>query len=293
MNKRKRDKGNFWAIAALTIIALGASPAVLAQTVVPITVLPLGNSITHGGVGGFPSYRRDLWFLLANAGYAMDFIGSHTTYPYDPIPVPPAQLDFDLDHEGHSGWKVDELEANIEGWLQGYDAAAGADIDVDIALIHAGTNDLINEGNNQTTIDSTLIEMGGLIAKLRADNPNIIILLAKIIPGTNLNTAPFNTALENWVPSQNNTENPDIIVIDHANGYVPATDNFDSLHPNNLGEAKMATAWFNGITSFLTAGNQCGPESECALFVLHREAYGITRVRVLPVNVVVGVFEIG
>ncbi len=38
-----------------------------------IKILPLGDSITQGG-RGFASYRRNLWFLLQDAGYKVDDI---------------------------------------------------------------------------------------------------------------------------------------------------------------------------------------------------------------------------
>ena len=45
----------------------------------PCFILPLGDSITQGKPGEI-SYRHDLWNLLQNAEYRVDFVGSHTTY---------------------------------------------------------------------------------------------------------------------------------------------------------------------------------------------------------------------
>ena len=54
-------------------------------------------------------YRINLWQRLAAGGYTVDFVGSGFNGP--------ASLG-DHDHEGHSGWRIDQLDANIVGWLQ-------------------------------------------------------------------------------------------------------------------------------------------------------------------------------
>jgi len=224
------------AVLAVLALCFWVSSPVYSQVV---TVLPLGDSITQG-VGGQPSYRRALWFMLFDAGYSVDFVGSHDIFG---AAVPVELQDFDLDNEGHSAWEAGDLDAALETWLQLYDA--------DIVLLHAGTNDLYNG----QSIESTLDELGGIIDKLRVDNPFTIILLAKLIPGRTLDTAPFNLELETWVQGRSTPDSP-IIVIDQAAGYDPFVENFDDLHPNEFGEEKMATRWLEGIQAVLTPGNQ-------------------------------------
>ncbi len=99
----------------------------------PVTIMPLGNSITDEyNVDG--SYRKDLYDLLEAAGYTPDIV--------DPTAIP--RFDFvgsqddgelaDPDHEGHSGWDADEIRDNIYGWLDANPA--------EIVLLHIGTNDM-------------------------------------------------------------------------------------------------------------------------------------------------------
>src|SRR5215813_8194488 len=68
-----------------------------------VRVMPLGDSITDGSTvpGG---YRINLWQRMAAGGYTVDFVGSEFNGP--------AALG-DHDHEGHSGWRIDQLDANI------------------------------------------------------------------------------------------------------------------------------------------------------------------------------------
>src|SRR5256884_9843505 len=73
-----------------------------------VRVMPLGDSITDGLTvpGG---YRIGLWQRFGTGGYTVDFVGSLSNGP--------ANLG-DHDHEGHSGWRIDQIDANIVGWLQ-------------------------------------------------------------------------------------------------------------------------------------------------------------------------------
>lgn len=210
----------------------------LAQVSSPVRILPLGDSITHG-FGGQVSYRRALWFQLQNAGYSVDFVGSHTDFV---SPVPAGQDDFDLDHEGHSGFRADQIDANLNVWLQGYQA--------DIVLLHLGTNDL-NQGQNA---NSTLAEIASIISKLRAHNPTVTILLARIIPMRNFDTGSFNTALDAWVGGQSDPLSP-LIVVDQYTGYDPVANNIDNFHPNATGDALIAQRWFDALQPLLSDGN--------------------------------------
>src|SRR4051812_4213000 len=75
-----------------------------------VRVMPLGDSITEGTQvpGG---YRIGLWQRLATGGYRIDFVGSQYNGP--------TNLG-DHDHEGHPGWRIDQIDANITGWLATY-----------------------------------------------------------------------------------------------------------------------------------------------------------------------------
>ncbi|MEM8501183.1 MAG: LamG-like jellyroll fold domain-containing protein, partial [Pseudomonadota bacterium] len=211
------------------------SNLVSAQT--EIRVLPLGDSITHGF--DQVSYRRALWFKLQNAGYNVDFVGSHTDFVGT---IPPALQDFDLDHEGHSGIEAGQLDQSLNTWLQLYD--------IDIVLLHIGTND-INRGQ---TVASTLNEMASIIAKLRNENPQVIILLAKIIPMRNTSVTAFNDAIDAWLPTQSNPNSP-IILVDQFTGFDAFADNADNFHPNPDGEEKIATRWFDALQPILEDSN--------------------------------------
>lgn len=109
-----------------------------------IRVLPLGNSITHGTDTHF-SYRYNLWKKLTNEKVNIDFIGTMTTN-YGGNPPFPDPL-FDKHHEGHRGWRADQLFAGLANWLPKYTP--------DIVLLHAGKNDVFMGQTNSVTADET------------------------------------------------------------------------------------------------------------------------------------------
>lgn len=85
------------------------------------------------------SYRFALWQKLRIENVRFDFIGTmNTNYGGNPAFPDPA---FDKDHEGHRGWRADQLLASLPSWLGGYTP--------DIVLLHVGTNDMFM-GNSVT-----------------------------------------------------------------------------------------------------------------------------------------------
>lgn len=194
-------------------------------------ILPLGDSITDS-YAGRPSYRRTLWKLLVDADYTVDFVGNESTTNIDS-----SFQDFDLNHEGHPGWEAGEIDSQINEWL--------TNITPDIVLLHIGTNDLDRGQSNQ----STLNEIDSLIQKLRIKNPNMAIFMAKIIPMRNFDTASFNTLLNQFVAEKTTNSSP-IFIVDQYTGFDANTDNYDNYHPNEIGENKIATKWFEALQNY-------------------------------------------
>jgi hypothetical protein len=199
--------------------------------------MPIGNSITQAAAGR-NSYRRPLWQKLTTAGYNVDFVGS-VNLNYG---GPPLNPDFDMDHEGHWGWRADQLLAGMANWAKTYRP--------DIALLHVGTNDMF-QGHS---VSSTLDEISQLIDTLRAANPGVTILLATLIPAANveynLRINELNSALPGLATAKNRAGSPVVLVNQNA-GFNAASDTYDGTHPNSLGENKMANVWYNSLVQFL------------------------------------------
>ena len=223
-----------------------------------MNILPLGNSLTNGS-NMFNSYRRDLWQMLHKANYNFDFIGSWDK-PNIGGNVPNA--DFDMDHDGHSGWKASDLlnqpdwdkqRGNIRDWLLTYKP--------DIVLLEFGTNEVFQCISNADAIDN----IDTVIQLLRKKNKSVKIFIAQIPPlgatwadkklcnnDTEYSKAvlTFNKALLQYSKVKNSNTSP-IIIVDQFTGINPAIDMYDDIHPNGIGEKKMAKKWFIAIKKYL------------------------------------------
>ncbi|MGV6817325.1 MAG: PKD domain-containing protein [Thiotrichales bacterium] len=206
-----------------------------------LRILPLGNSITQSDQA-HQSYRYPLWTKLIDAGLDFDFIGTqNTNFGGTPNWPDHAGLSFDPDHEGHWGWRADEVLSNLDNWLAGY---AGAP---DLVLLHLGTNDL----SDGESVESTLADLEQIIASLRSANASVRVLIAKLIPTTrafNTEIDTFNSSLDAFVASQTSIASP-VVVVDQNEGYFADSDNFDGVHPNESGKEKMAQKWFDALVT--------------------------------------------
>src|SRR5690606_12905753 len=104
-------------------------------------------------------YRIDLWQKLVADGYTIDFVGSQSNGP--------ASLG-DRDHEGHSGWRIDQIDANIVRWLQQYTPRT--------ILLHIGTDAMYQNPNGADT------RLAALIDRIRATAPDAELFVATVIP---------------------------------------------------------------------------------------------------------------
>lgn len=219
--------------------------------------MPLGDSITQGESPENPGYREHLWHLLNDDGYNVDFIGT-LIHHYDSDRLSPG---YDHHHEGHGGWRANYVlngfsnqpaAGKLTDWLQNYTP--------DVVLLHIGTNDLHGEAKGLPNRDDVVVnrtrdEIEQIIDTLRADNPNVAILLGLLIPA-DPSTYPdrgrriplLNAALLDLANHKNNPSSP-VIAVDHFSGFDPSRHTFDGLHPNQDGARIMAQRW---LDTFIT-----------------------------------------
>lgn len=213
-----------------------------------IKIMTLGDSITQAE-NGQNSYRKALWEKLTASGYDVDFVGSENRNKDNNNFE---DSNFDPDHEGHWGWRIDEIingrggEGKLADWLTGYTP--------DVALIHLGSNDAIQ---NNSTI-SSVEELKQVIDILRQDNENVTIFLSQLIPargsGTNSRIDDLNSRIPGIVASYNLANSP-VILVDQNSGFNANTDTYDGVHPDNSGEAKMAQKWFDALKNYFDSVN--------------------------------------
>ena len=215
----------------------GASKSTTSLHGSPWRIMPLGDSITHGDTT-YASYRRPLWKALQTAGLNVDFVGSQQTNHGGN----PPHVDFDTDHEGHWGWRTDEILQRIEQWAEIHKP--------DVFLVHLGSNDLFQGQSPQ----STLAEMHAIIQAVRLSQPMSVFLIAQIIPTTD---PGLNTRIEEMnaglltLAREMYTEASPIHLVDQSSGFDPSAHTYDGVHPNTEGEAVMAGRWFARLKALL------------------------------------------
>ncbi|WP_426502373.1 ricin-type beta-trefoil lectin domain protein [Dactylosporangium sp. McL0621] len=219
------------ALAAVAVVvgAVVHAPAAAAESNGGVRVMPLGDSITEGTQvpGG---YRIGLWQRLAAGGYRIDFVGSQFNGP--------SSLG-DHDHEGHPGWRIDQVDANIAGWLR----TSGPRT----VLLHLGTNDVLQNYN----VSGAPGRLSTLIDHITAAAPDADVFVATIIPLANAGqesvVRTFNAAIPGIVQSKVNAGKHVHLVDMHS--VVSTSELIDGVHPTAGGYDKMAAAWYSALRS--------------------------------------------
>ena len=205
-------------------------------------IMPLGDSITLGALSGTESgnggYRAGLWSSLTSGNYPVNFVGSLS---YGPVGMDP-------DHEGHGGWRTDEISANIVTWLNMTQP--------DVVLLHIGTNDII-QGSSTSLVSSRIAT---LVDQIVANRPNTRILVASVIPVripndfgvTNESINSLNTEIQSLVSTRAaQGKKVTFVNMNALAGLISADFSADGLHPAGSGYSKMASVWFTALTPFL------------------------------------------
>ncbi|WP_308167410.1 GDSL-type esterase/lipase family protein [Catellatospora tritici] len=219
---------------ALVITITGPT---IAHAAAPVRIMPLGDSIT----GGPGCWRAVLWDRLQRNGFTgVDFVGT--------LPGGGCGLNgWDGDNEGHGGFQATGIanQNQLPGWL--------AATHPDIVLMHLGTNDIWSNLPTSTI----LAAYGKLVDQMRADNPNMKILVAQIIPMTPsgcswcpTGVSALDAAIPAWAAGKSTAQSP-ITVVDQFSGFDTTADTTDGVHPDDSGFQKMSDRWYPALTPLL------------------------------------------
>ncbi len=215
----------------------------------PLKIMPMGDSITVGGTNDgwaepyWYGYRSVLYNLLKGAGYNFLFVGQSTSLlSHFATTTPPADLAAlgQNAHNSEGGKTVTYLNDNILAWL-------AAD-DPDVILLKIGTN-----GGWDTAGLNTLVNT------ITTTKPNVHLIIAQIIPRYTygLGTVNYNTHIRNTLVPHYQGLGKKVTLVDQYAPFLTNPGDLTSIdqslfsnginHPTNVGYAKMAQVWFNGI----------------------------------------------
>ncbi|MFI9812868.1 cellulose binding domain-containing protein [Saccharothrix variisporea] len=233
------------AVRSALVALLGAVAAVVALVVAapgsaapaePVRIMALGDSIT----GSPGCWRALLDRDLRAAGHtAIDFVGT--------LPGQGCGFPYDGENEGHGGYLATNVadQNQLVGWL--------AQTHPHVVLMHFGTNDVWNNRSPSTI----LAAFGKLVDQMRADNPDVKVLVAQIIPMNPANCAEcaqrvvdLNAAIPGWAAAKSTARSP-VTVVDQWTGFSTSADTGDGVHPNASGDRKIADRWFPALVNAL------------------------------------------
>lgn len=186
------------------------------------TVWPIGDSITQGdgpaAEGGFQGGYRAQLDTMWQAPHR--FVGTLTDTG-------------GLHHDGHSGWAIREITAQVDGWS----AAIGGPGAVDVILVHLGAND----NGQRRPGEQMLADMGTLLDRLHALQPQAVVAVA-MIPHFPHNDADqwaqvdvYNAGLRGLLTGRG----PWTRLADQRAAHIST----DGVHPDAAGYAQMAYVW--------------------------------------------------
>ncbi len=197
-------------------------------------IMPLGDSITRGYYGSVYhwGYRKHLYDLLTNYGYDFDFVGSQTDGAFP-----------DPNHEGHDGWRADQILTSVESWLAAYQP--------DVVLLHIGTNDITASDQDANEVNDILNVIDNYEL---ASSRSVTVIVALIINRTDSAvlsqaTTVFNDDV-NIMALNRIAGGDDIIIVDMESALSYPADLTDGIHPTDTGYAKMAAVWYDALVRY-------------------------------------------
>lgn len=223
----------------------------------PLTIMPLGDSITAGyfaGKGGYRNYLRD---ILIRQGMEVHFIG-RSTDKSDGIPDP--------EHEGYSGATIKQITAKADGALQKFKP--------DMILLLAGTNDIRVNGDNGNPANplywkTAPARFEELLTVIWQRSPEAEVLVGTLMPFDKRWAERESAALEfngNLVKivAKFQAQGKKVQLADFRRKVTPG-DLSDGLHPNAAGYEKMAKVWAEAIAKMRSTPAQDAPAADPAM----------------------------
>jgi lysophospholipase L1-like esterase len=218
----------------------------------PCKILPLGDSITYGlitiaadkpnGKDSNGGYRREFFAKASAANQKITFTGSQQNGP-DSV----NGVTFPKNHEGHSGFTIDDSTGNGINDKSVLDP--GFKTTPHIVLLHIGTNDVYSPKGMQAGMADRL---GKLLDELSTRAPNALIVVAKIVPLSSSNSAltNYNNAVPGVV-SAKAAQGKHVILVDPFTGFKSNMLSADGVHPNQSGYDYLGDTFYAGVSSYL------------------------------------------
>ena len=231
-------KNYFKFYISIFLLLIGTVSIVSADSNNTTKIMPLGDSITYDNresdlddprpISRRSGYRNYLWYMLQDAGYSADFVGSKVA---GQAVNPP----FDPDNEGHPGWHSLDIAEKTYNYM--------VNSNPDLVLLHIGTND---HGTSASGVSGILREID---LYEQESGHSVRVLVALIIDRKDGDRIIrlFNENVKDLVTSRL-LDGDNIALVDMYRGAgLNGADYADNTHPNDNGYRKIANVWYNAI----------------------------------------------
>ena len=214
-------------------MAVGASLNALG-----FSVCAVGDSITRGG-SSFVAHRIALEGVFDANDWGVVWKGTQASSAYGTLnPC-----------EGYSGNNAAAIATKYE--------ANAAKVVADVLLLHAGHNYDATSTAETDIVASATNAHARIIAAARAQNPDVIVLYAKVITSGKLPKYSYIPALNDAIgdlAAELNTAASPVVAVDMSDGWDYTTDCVsDMVHPSSAGAEKMAAKWFAALQAQVSA----------------------------------------
>lgn len=201
---------------------------------IPLRIMPLGASITHGvGSSTGNGYRAFLRDRLSGNGNAVQYVGSN---PGGDMTNP--------ENEGWPGYIVDEVKGKAE--------ANVGPTRPNLVLINAGTNDC----TRNVDIPNVGVRVARLMDAVWAGSPDATIVMSTLLRNAANpdQFASYNEQIKGLVWDWQN-QGRRVVLADMQGDGSPGLDLIpDGTHPNDQGFEMMSNIWFDAIADAANRG---------------------------------------
>lgn len=231
---------------AFVATALCAAAAPSPSWAAGFSICAVGDSITQGG-SSFTAHRVALESVFAANNWSVEWKGTQSNSSWGSSQP----------CEGYSGNNAAQIAANY--------VSHAVSVSADVLLLHAGHNYNVDPDTStpaympeEDIVAAATNAHAQIIAAARAQNPDVIVLYAKVITSGKLPKYSYipalNTAIGDLAAELNTAASP-VVAVDMADGWDYATDCVsDMVHPNSTGANKMAAKWFAALEAQVDAG---------------------------------------
>ncbi|HTV24369.1 MAG TPA: SGNH/GDSL hydrolase family protein, partial [Polyangiaceae bacterium] len=215
----------------------------------PCVIMPFGDSITEGFPAFDGGYRVELFRQAVLGGHSITFVGDRSNGPPDVEgrPFPP-------NHDGFSGFTIDP---SSRSGISPLAEPAITNYRPHIILLMIGTNDV----DQNIDVANAPARLGALIDRITSAAPDLLLVVATIIPttvaATNQRVQAFDAAIPALIEARQaagkHVVGVDMFAAFSDNPFFPTALMVDTLHPNDAGYALLGQRFYETIEPFLPA----------------------------------------